>query len=91
MPSSDGGDSDDKERFEIACAEYNKDPQMKTKIDSKEMWAGAFFIRIARRFRINQSNRTQPPGPIHLAAAGRRGNAGRSDIPGAATVTAADP
>ena len=41
MPSSDGGDSDDKERFEIACAEYNKDPQMKTKIDSKEMWAEA--------------------------------------------------
>jgi len=41
MPSSDGGDTDDKERFAIACAEYNKDPQMKTKIDSKEMWAEA--------------------------------------------------
>jgi hypothetical protein len=41
MPSSDGGDRDDKERFEIACAQYNQDPQLKTKIDSKEMWAEA--------------------------------------------------
>ena len=37
---------------------------------------GPFFVRMIHRFRTNQSNRTQPLGPTHLAAAGRSGAVG---------------
>ena len=39
MPSSDGGDSDDKERFKKVCDSINTDPKMS--IDWEEWWKAA--------------------------------------------------
>jgi len=39
MPSSDGGDKDDMDRFKKLCEEFNKDP--KVRIDFEDVWKQA--------------------------------------------------
>lgn len=39
MPSSDGGDQDDRERFQVLCDQLNRDPNVS--IDADDVWKKA--------------------------------------------------
>jgi hypothetical protein len=41
MPSSDGGDQDDKERFKKLCEAFNKDPNINGSLDFNTLWKSA--------------------------------------------------